>query len=95
MPNLSSPVYSRLLKTGHETHKQQTAFKKSKELLQSSPLLLHFDPSKELLVSVMTARIVLQQSVLELQHASAARSRNDKIAQNRIIKVVTVSLFHC
>ena len=56
LPNLStflSPLY-RLLKKGCHwtwTKEQQTTFDKAKDLLQSSSLLVHFDPEKAIVVS--------------------------------------------
>ena len=56
LPNMSthlSPLYKLLQKHTNWlwSSKEETAFIKAKELLQSSSLLVHFDPAKDLIVS--------------------------------------------
>ena len=56
LPNISTilaPLYTLLRKSEpwKWSDKQQSAFDKSKQLLTSSQLLVHFDPSKELILS--------------------------------------------
>ena len=55
MPNLSThlePLHKLLRKSNHWVWKkeQEDAFKKTKQLLQSSKVLIHFDPDKELTI---------------------------------------------
>ncbi len=112
MPNLSSllsPLY-RLLKARTPwswTDEQQIVFDKSKELLQSSPLLVHFDPSKELLVSAYASPVGIGGVLSHImpdgsEHPIAYTSRSLSVAERKYSQlekeglaiVFAVSKFH-
>ena len=90
LPNLSTvlePLH-KLLRKNVEfkwSDKQETAFKKCKVLLQTSPVLCHYDPTKPLILTVDSSAYglgaVLSHKLEDGEHAIAYKSRKLNAAE--------------